>query len=102
MTVNGFVGVANEVYENYLLAHSAYALAFDATTRELRLHYNYRPWDGEVYTDGDSTLFLDNVSTFVFTQVGSILKLQLCVNRSDAEATATDNQYSFCKEKAIF
>ena len=97
-----FRGINNEVYENYQLAFSAYALEYNTTSRNLTLYYNYQPWNGETFRNGTSTLFLENVSNFIFTQVGSILKIQLCVNRSDTDAAATDEQYSLCKERAIF
>lgn len=97
-----FRGINNEVYENYQLAFSAYALEYNTTSRSLWLYYNYQPWNGETFRDGNRTLFLENVSNFIFTQVGSILKVQLCVNRSDYDASISDEQYSLCKERAIF
>lgn len=95
--VNGFLGANNEVYENYQLAFSAYALEYNQASRELRLYYNYQPWNGEIFSDGDSTLFLEDVSNFIFTQVGTILKIQLCVDNN-----STNDNYSLCKERAIF
>jgi len=93
-----FRGINNEVYENYQLAFSAYALEYNQTSRSISLYYNYQPWEGETYRDGTSTLFLENVSNFIFTQVGSILKIQLCM----ANANLADQEYSLCKERAIF
>jgi len=97
-----FRGINNEVYENYTLAFSAYALEYNQTSRNINLYYNYQPWEGETFRDGNSTLFLENVSNFIFTQVGTILKIQLCMNRSDYDANISDEQYSLCKERAIF
>ena len=95
---NGFTGIANEVYENYQLAFSAYALEYNTTAKTLTLYYNYQPWNGERYFDGNNTLFLEDVSNFIFTQVGTILKIQLC---ADNNSSGSDN-YSLCKERAIF
>ena len=98
-TVADFSGAANEVYENYMLAFSAYALELD--NGNLFLYYNYQPWNNERY-DANTTnrsLLLEDVSTLQFIQVGNILKLQLCVNSPEVFG---DQNYSFCKEKAIF
>ncbi len=92
-----FNGLNNEVYETYQLSYTAYALEYNTTSRDLRLYYNYQPWDGENYSNGTSTLFLDNVSNFIFTQIGSMIKIQVCVTSNDS-----DNNYSLCKERAIF
>lgn len=94
--LNGFTGIANEVYENYQLAFSAYALEYNTTAKTLTLHYNYQPWNGERYLDGNNTLFLGDVSNFIFTQVGTILKIQLCVDNNSSDS------YALCKERAIF
>lgn len=101
--VGGFTGVANEVYEQYQLAFSAYALEYDPTTRNITLYYNYQPWEGETADlNANSTLFLENVSKFIFKSVGSILKIQLCVNRADHQELSSGEQFSLCKERAIF
>lgn len=97
-TAGDFSGSANEVYEHYMLAFSAYALALNGTT--LTLHYNYQPWNGETYlTHGNSSVLLENVSTLQFLQIGELIKIQLCVQ---TPAFFGDQNYSFCKEKAIF
>jgi len=94
-TDNNFTGV--DVYEYYQLAWTAYAVALEGT--DLFLYYDYQPWDGEVYNNvniSSKTLLMENVDTFRFKSVGSVMKLQICVNSSVLE------DYSLCKEKTIF
>ena len=96
---NNFTGV--DVYEYYKLAWTAYAIGIDDYDNNdnngtLTLWYNYQPWEGEVYTDGNSSVIMHNVSTFQFKSIGSIIKIQVCVNSDLVE------DYSLCKEKTIF
>jgi len=100
-----FTGV--DIYEYYQLAWTAYAVSHedfdgDGIAEELVLHYDYRPWRGDNYltqADGNVTktaLLMDNVSTFRFKAVGSIVKIQVCVKTDLVE------DYSLCKEKTIY
>ncbi|MFA5455923.1 MAG: type II secretion system protein [Sulfurimonas sp.] len=100
-----FSGV--NVYEYYQLAWTAYAVGisnYDATTKTgtLMLYYDYQPWKGDTYlqkadgTQTKSAVIMDDVSTFQFKAVGSIVKIQVCVNSDLME------DYSLCKEKTIF
>lgn len=82
-------------YEYYQLAWSAYAVALEGDS--LFLYYNYQPWEGEGYANGTKVLLMQNVDTFRFTEVGSIIKVQVCVR-----STQTNNNYSICKEKTVF
>ena len=101
-----------DVYEYYQLAWTAYAVAmtdYNATTQSgtLRLYYDYQPWDGETYllqSDGNdtkSTLIMENVSTFQFKAVGSVVKIQVCV-KSNIINGNSEGGYSLCKEKTIY
>ena len=95
-----------DVYEYYQLAWTAYAVGmndYNATgnnTGTLRLWYDYQPWDGEDYTSSTtkSTVIMNNVSTFKFRAVGSVIKIQVCVKSDLVE----DEKYSICKEKTVF
>jgi prepilin-type N-terminal cleavage/methylation domain-containing protein len=93
-----FTGV--DVYEQYQLAWTAYALEL-ATDGNLTLYYNYQPWRGEAHTSGSFALLMQNVTTFKFQGVGDIIKLQVCVGDEDITGEG-DGGYSICKEKAIF
>ncbi len=99
-TGTDFSGV--DVYEYYKLAWSAYAIAIedyntDTNMGNLYLYSNYRPWLGETFeNDGTKTLLMQNVSTFRFTAIGSIMKIQVCTKTDLVE------EYSLCKEKTVF
>jgi len=91
-------GNFSEVYEYYKLAWTAYAVVHDTTTNELRFYYDYQPWNGENWDDANTKneLLMQNVDTFRFMAIGSIVKIQVCVNTSIVE------DYSLCKEKTIY
>ena len=94
-TDNNFTGV--DVYEYYQLAWTAYAVALEGT--DLFLYYDYQPWDGEVYNNANISskiLLMEDVDTFRFKSMGSVMKIQVCVNSSVLE------DYSLCKEKTIY
>jgi prepilin-type N-terminal cleavage/methylation domain-containing protein len=106
-TVNQFVPIdgatgadstftGTNVYEYYQLAWSAYAVVHTPADGDLTLYYNYQPWKGERSTDGHSSKIMENVDTFRFRAVGSIVKIQVCVKTDLVE------DYSLCKEKTIF
>ena len=88
-------GNFSEIYEYYKLAWSAYAVVH-SSDGNLTLYYDYQPWNGEVYSNGKSSLLMQNVDTFQFMAVGSLVKIQVCVNTSLVE------DYSLCKEKTIY
>ncbi len=104
-TGNGvnFAGV--DVYEYYQLAWTAYAVGIDdynisdnagKNVGTLKLWYDYQPWEGEKYTQGKEVILMNNVSTFRYNAVGSIIKIQVCTNSDLVE------DYSLCKEKTVF
>ena len=90
-----------KIYERYKLAWSAYALVPEDLDGDglfdLNLWYNYQPWNGENYTDGTSSLLINNVSVFKFTENGGVIQLKLCAS----ENIGQDFNISSCKEKAI-
>lgn len=91
----------SEIYEYYKLAWTAYAVAmedYNTTTKmgTLKLYYNYQPWNGERYSDGNSSTIMENVSTFQFMAIGSLVKIQVCTKSNLVE------EYALCKEKTIY
>lgn len=83
--------------EQYYLVWSAYALVpegKDDNDFNLTLRYNYQPWENERYTDGKKAVLSEHVSTFRFIQIGSTVRIKLCLR--DPQTS-----YGFCKEKAI-
>jgi type II secretory pathway pseudopilin PulG len=65
----------------------------------LTLYYNYRPWAGQKYTDGQSAVIMQDVDTFQFKAVGDLIKVQLCVKDGNI---SSDGGHSLCKEKTVF
>ncbi|PNV83972.1 MAG: protein containing prepilin-type N- cleavage/methylation domain protein [Sulfurimonas sp.] len=98
---NGTTGADNnfsnvDVYEYYQLAWTANAVVHTPADGNLTLYYDYQPWEGESYTDGKSAVIMEDVDTFRFRAVGSIIKIQVCVKTDLVE------DYSLCKEKTVF
>lgn len=91
------------IWEYYKLAWTAYAVElrdYNNTTNSgtLTLWYDYQPWEGDVYnTDGKSSIIMNNVSSFQFRAIGSLIKIQVCV-----KSLLTNEEYSICKEKTTF
>jgi prepilin-type N-terminal cleavage/methylation domain-containing protein len=65
----------------------------------LTLYYNYRPWEGQKYTDGNHSVIMQDVDTFQYKAVGDLIKVQMCVKDGNI---SSDGGYSICKEKTIF
>ena len=90
-----------DIYEYYKLAWSANAVVmedYNDTTKmgDLYFYYNYQPWNGENYRDGNKSLIMNGVSTFRAISLGSIIKIQVCTKSTLVE------EYALCKEKTIF
>ncbi|MEA1920345.1 MAG: prepilin-type N-terminal cleavage/methylation domain-containing protein, partial [Campylobacterota bacterium] len=94
--VDDFSGV--DVYEFYKLAWTAYAIEHNRTgNNELELFYNFQPWKGDVYTDGDDSILMEDVNSFTYQTIGDVIKVQVCVNDDNI-----GGGFSVCKEKTIF
>lgn len=92
---------AKIISERYQLAWSAYALVPESNGSnglyDLNLHYNYQPWENELYDSASISTLITNVSVFKFTQNGGVIQLKLCAT----ENIGADFNISACKEKAI-
>lgn len=102
-----YPSATDEIYEQYYLAHTAYAISPTGTTTQngftdfnLTLYYNYQPWLGHFYTSGSSSLLTNNVSLFRFRQDESIIRLKLCLH--DNNQTGVGDYIVVCKEKVIY
>ena len=97
--VPGIDDFANtDIYEQYKLSWTAYALELNNGT--LRLYYDYQPWLGERYNDGNGTsaILIQDVTTTKVRAIGDMINIQICVSDNNI----TGSEYSICKEKAIF
>lgn len=90
-----------DLFEQYYLSHSAYALVpvGNAADFNLTLLYNYQPWEGETYANGTSSVLAENVSTFRIIQTGDTIRIKLCIHDNNQSGNF---DFSACKEKAIF
>lgn len=93
--------LVGDLFEQYYLSHSAYALVpvGNANDFNLTLRYNYQPWEGETYTNGLSSILAQNVSTFRILQTGDTIRIKLCIHDNNQSGNF---DFSACKEKAIF
>jgi prepilin-type N-terminal cleavage/methylation domain-containing protein len=91
------------VTERYKLAWSAYALVpideapIGDGLFNLYLYFNYQPWNGEKYTDGQQSLLVPNISVFKFTENGGVIQFKLCASENIGQKF----NISTCKEKVI-
>jgi len=99
-----FTGI--DLYEYYQLTWTAYAIVmedYNASSQKgnLVLYWDYQPWEGEKIANAThSATLMENISTFQFTSIGSIIKIQVCTN-SDLLKDEGE-EYSLCKEKTIY
>ncbi len=90
-----------DIYEYYQLAWTAYAIVMEEYDNDkkmgtLRLYWDYQPWEGEKIADAThSAILMENVSTFQFMSIGSIMKIQVCTKSTLLE------EHSLCKEKTV-
>ena len=83
--------------EQYYLVWSAYAIVPEGDNENdfnLTLRYNYQPWENERYTQGKKTILSEHVTTFRFIQIGSKVRVKLCLKDPQTN-------FSFCKEQAV-
>lgn len=111
IATNGLSGADNnfsgtDIYEYYQLAWTAYAVEHNTSANggnnNLTLYYDYQPWKGEAYTTGKSFMIMENVDTFRFKAIGSVVKIQVCVTTDLIQGDTGEGGYSLCKEKTIY
>ena len=97
------------IYEKYNLVDSAYALTrkenatcpsvstLDPNT--LLLFYNYRPWKGENFCNGDVTVLASDVNAFRAQMLNGTIRLSIDMNRS---IRGSSNPVHLSKQKVVF
>jgi len=90
----------------YKLVWSAYAIVYTPGSNydgNLTLYYNYQPWNGEKYSDGNSAILMKHVSAFRKSQSFGAIKIQVCIRSDLIKDSDTDEKYySVCKERIIY
>ena len=108
---NNILSIANYrdtlISEQYYLLHTAYAVVpikdqDEDTDFSLFLHYNFRPWAGQEYGDGNSDLLATNVTRFNFTEANGIIVLKLCIRDAGRSLEPAEAETTVCKTKAIY
>jgi len=100
---NGVLGAKNftgsDVFEYYQLTNSAYAVSLE--NEKLILYSDYKPWLGETAGgNGKQSILVEHVKSFMFTSMGDILVIQVCLH--DEDVSYDGGGYAVCKEKVIF
>lgn len=106
------------ISEQYQLVHTAYAVVPTNAAGNiiqpgagendftLTLHYNYRPWAGTQFNNGDRAILATNVTRFNFTEANGIIVIKLCIRdggRSLGVRNGTNEaEATVCKTKAIY
>jgi len=92
------------VYELYYLVRGAMAVVpeYDSTSHDynLTLRFNYFPWNGQMYKDGNSSLLATHVTQFKFKEEGGVIRIYLCI--SSPNVKLSDFNLTICKEKVVF
>lgn len=89
-------------YNRYFLAWTAYAIEHNATTKELKLYYDYQPWEGESYNGNGvkSIVLMNGIDTFRIkpTPDSTLFNIIVCAENN----LTVEGTHSLCKEKVIF
>jgi prepilin-type N-terminal cleavage/methylation domain-containing protein len=109
LSLSGDIAAGEMIYsEFYQIASTAYAVVpendHNITGRngnilvwDLALYYNYQPWEGENYTDGQKSILIKDVSIFRFKQESGSIRLKICA----LERISQTDTIAICKEKAV-
>ena len=102
LEISGFDG--KQISEQYHLAYTANAIVPERSADpkdaangvfDLNLYYDYRPWMGQGYKNGEKATLAKNVTRFVFTEKNGVIVLKLCMRAKNSEIT-------ICKSKAVY
>ena len=96
------------ITEHYKLAWTAYSIFQVPNGKglfDLKLCYNYQPWENERLTNsgsspvcpGELSTIITNVSVFKFAESGSTFRFKICAQENIGE----DYNVTICKEKAV-
>lgn len=89
------------IYEHYYLTWSAYAIIPEENSAgdyNLSLYYDFRPWNGEEYSDGKKSLLATHITKFKFRKIDKSIELILCGMKKISD----DYNVTFCGKKVVF
>ena len=102
LEISGFAN--KQISEQYHLAYTANAIVPEQSADpkdtangvfDLNLYYDYRPWMGQGYKNGEKATLAKNVTRFVFIEKNGVIVLKLCMRAKISEIT-------ICKSKAVY
>ena len=102
LEISGFAN--KQISEQYHLAYTANAVVPEQSADpkdaangvfDLNLYYDYRPWMGQGYKNGEKATLAKNVTRFVFIEKNGVIVLKLCMRAKNSEIT-------ICKSKAVY
>ena len=102
LEISGFAN--KQISEQYHLAYTANAIVPEQSADpkdtangvfDLNLYYDYRPWMGQGYKNGEKATLAKNVTRFVFIEKNGVIVLKLCMRTKNSEIT-------ICKSKAVY
>ena len=102
LEISGFAN--KQISEQYHLAYTANAIVPEQSADpkdtangvfDLNLYYDYRPWMGQGYKNGEKATLAKNVTRFVFIEKNGVIVLKLCMRANNSEIT-------ICKSKAVY
>ena len=102
LEISGFAN--KQISEQYHLAYTANAIVPEQSADpkdtangvfDLNLYYDYRPWMGQGYKNGEKATLAKNVTRFVFIEKNGVIVLKLCKRAKNSEIT-------ICKSKAVY
>ncbi len=92
------------VYEGYYIVRGACAIVpvYDKKYNDynLELRFNYFPWKGQNYMDGNSSLLATNVSYFRYKEEAGVIRVYICL--TSHKIKANDDNLTVCREKVVF
>lgn len=99
-SIGDFTG--QDVWEFADIVWTARAIEYDSGNKKLIFYDNYRPWQGDKFTDAAiQVTIMENVSNFSFTALGEVIQLHICVEDPNLSADFGGG-YALCKDKTIF
>ena len=92
------------IKEHYMLSASAYALVPENYntanhTYDLMFYYDYRPWQGESYANGKSSVLLKDVTVFRFKATPNAIRIKIC--QKSPISDMLNDTVATCKEKVV-
>ena len=93
---------SSTVYQAYYIVRGAMAIVpvYNKTTNDynLTLRFNYFPWNGDMYLDGNSSIITTHVTNFKFKEESGLIRIYLCITSPEAK----EFNLTICKEKVVF